>query len=108
MDHSQHSIERRIRLQYILEEVLGSSNVYFQPPANIRIQYPAIIYQRATKDERYANNALYANTKRYQVTIIDRDPDSTIPDRMARLPLCSYSRHFVNESLNHDVFDLYY
>ena len=108
MVQSQRNLNQRLKLQRVLEDSLGSSNVYFQPPANTKIAYPAIIYQRVAKDERFANNLLYNNTVRYQVTVIDRDPDSFIPEKVALLPLCSFSRHFVAESLNHDVFDLYY
>lgn len=108
MAPSQTSLNKRLKLQNILEDVLGSKNVYFQPPSNIRIAYPAIVYQRVAKNEVFANNALYNGTTRYQVTLIDRDPDSSIPSELAKLPLCSFSRFFVAESLNHDVFDLYF
>ena len=72
------------------------------------MNYPAIVYQRDALDSKFAGNRPYSLTKRYEVTIIDRDPDSSIPDRVAALPLSSFSRHFVVDNLNHDVYTLYF
>jgi hypothetical protein len=56
----------------------------------------------------FANNLPFRHTKRYQVTVIDRDPDSLIPDKVAALPMCLHNRFFVANNLNHDVFNLYF
>lgn len=101
-------MDRRLELQAMLETMLGTRNVYFQPPANVKMNYPAIVYQRDNVDSLFAGNRPYRHTKRYEVTIIDRDPDSTIPGRVAALPLSSFSRHFVVDNLNHDVYSLYF
>lgn len=101
-------MDQRLKLQELLEGVLGTRNVYFQPPANVQMNYPAIVYQRDALDSKFAGNRPYSLTKRYEVTIIDRDPDSSIPDRVAALPLSSFSRHFVVDNLNHDVYTLYF
>ncbi len=101
-------MDQRLKLQELLEEILGTRNVYFQPPANVKMNYPAIVYQRDALDSKFAGNRPYSLTKRYEVTIIDRDPDSSIPDRVAALPLSSFSRHFVVDNLNHDVYTLYF
>ena len=37
----------RIKLQAKLEELLGSRNVYYQPPETLKIEYPAIIYSKS-------------------------------------------------------------
>lgn len=98
----------RLKLQTILEEKLGSSNVYFQPPASVRMKYPAIVYSRSDIDNRFADNSPYSQEKAYTVTIIDKDPDSEIVDRIASLPKCMYDRNYRIENLNHDVFTLFY
>lgn len=98
----------RLQLQTLLETLIGSRNVYFQPPATVKMQYPAIVYKRDRIDMRYANNDVYRFTKRYTLTYIDSDPDSPNPDKIARLPLCSFSRHFTADTLNHDIFYIYY
>lgn len=81
--------------------------VYFQPPANVNMSYPCIVYSRDRNWTSFASNAPYRYTKRYQVTVIDRDPDSPIPDKIAALPTCSHEQAFVADNLHHDVFSLY-
>lgn len=99
---------RRIELQALLETLLGSQNVYFQPPPSVMMKYPAIVYNLDAIDTEFADNSPYNRTKRYQVTVMDRNPDSAIPDKIGALPMCLFSRHFVVDNLNHDVFTLYF
>lgn len=98
----------RLDLQLLLEALLGTSNVYFQPPANVQMEFPAIVYNRDSAETLFAGNVPYRYTKRYQVTVIDSDPDSGIPDKVAALPMCTFSRAFVADNLNHSVFNLYF
>lgn len=105
---AQSQVDRRIKLQTLLENILGSGNVYFQPAENVRMKYPAIVYNRSDIDSYHANNLVYLNKTKYQVTIIDRDPDSKVVEHMSELPYCAFKQHFVSDSLNHDIFDLYY
>lgn len=97
---------QRQLLQALLEAI--TPNVYFQPPANVAMQYPCIVYARDLVDTRFADNAPYRINQRYLVTVIDRDPDSAIPAQVASLPLCSYDRSYVADNLNHDVFRLFF
>lgn len=98
----------RLELQALLVGLLGSPNVYFQPPPSIQMKYPAIVYKRDFINIDHANNKPYKHLKRYQVTVIDRDPDSDIPDRVAMIPQCSFDRYFTADNLNHNVFTLYF
>lgn len=103
-----YTMGQRLQLQDLLEEILGSSNVYFQPPANVQMQYPCIVYKRDAANTEFAGNNPYRHTRRYQVTIIDRNPDAVTYDKVAALPMCVLNRFFVADNLNHDVFDLYF
>lgn len=98
----------RLQLQSLLEAVLGSEHVYFQPPANVQMQYPCIVYKRDRADTQFAGNFPYCYEKRYQVTVISRDPDGVIPDKIAALPKCVHARFFTADNLNHDVFTLFF
>lgn len=106
MDPEQPS--RRIQLQSLLEELLGSSEVHFQPPANIAMAYPAILYNLDDEWKLYADNATFKSTKRYLVTVVTDDPDSDIPDKVSALPMCSFDRFYPAENLNHYVYNLYF
>ncbi|GHU60674.1 hypothetical protein FACS1894171_2460 [Clostridia bacterium] len=98
----------RIDLQTIFENLLGSRNVYFQPPASIKMRYPAIVYGLDDIENTFANDEVYLSKRKYAVTVIDEDPDSPIVDKIAALPTCQFNRHFESDNLNHDVFILHY
>lgn len=100
--------DRRLELHELLVQVLGSRNVYFQPPESTRMSYPAIVYNRSTIRNTHASDGIYRQNHEYQVTVIDADPDSPIVDAVSKLPSCRYGNHFTKDGLNHDVFQLYY
>ena len=98
----------RTELQAKLEALLGTKSVHFQPPATVRLRYPCIIYKLDARYELYADNRLYRHLNRYLITIIDRDPDSGIPDQVAGMEYCSFERFYTADGLNHWIFDLYF
>lgn len=98
----------RLELQSKLEELLGSRNVYYQPPENLKISYPAIVYSKEDIDIKYANNKNYNNTNRYNIIVIDKLPDNNVINKILQLPLSSYDRHYNDDNLNHDSITLYY
>ena len=101
-------MSRRLELQAILVGVLGSSNVYFQPPATLKMLYPCIRYQRGVISTKHANDRMYSNMTGYTITVIDANPDSLIPGKLLALPMCAFDRHYTADNLNHDVFIKYY
>jgi hypothetical protein len=98
----------RLEFQDLLESVLGGPSVYFQPPPNEQMVYPAIVYNRDYERALFADNVPYFRKLRYQVTVIDPDPDSSILGRVADLPMTTFVRHFTTENLNHDIYDVYF
>ena len=98
----------RVTLQNLLEELLGSRNVYYQPPPNVQMKYPAIVYSRERINNMHADNKVYKQNNAYQIIVIDKNPDSEIVEKMSYFPLCSHTNHYVSDNLNHDVFTLYY
>ena len=95
----------RLDLQSLLETF--TDHVYFQPPTNVQMQFPCIVYKLDDMDSDFADNRPYYRKKRYMVTVIDRDPDTSIPDNVADLPLTSFLRNFVADNLHHFVILLY-
>jgi hypothetical protein len=98
----------RSELQTILKTLLGSNNVYFQPPPSINMKYPCIVYKRDSARTVFAENKPYRHTKRYQVIVIDSNPDSDIPAKIAALPMCIFDRFYPADNLNHDVFNIFF
>ena len=100
---------RRYEFQEILEELVPpDAEVHFQPPDNINLVYPCIIYKRDYAQTRFADNLPWTIKKRYQVTVLDRSPDSEIADKVAKLPSSTFLRHYTQDGLNHDLFIIYY
>ena len=99
---------QRLELQALLMEILSSGQVYFQPPPSVSMDYPCIVYNRDYEQINHADDKPYLRRRRYQVTVIDRNPDSDIPAKIAELPLCSYDRFYTSDNLNHDVFKLFF
>jgi len=95
-----------LQLHDLLEEI--TEHVYFQPPENIRMAYPCIIYSRDGVSSDHANNELYRHAKRYQVTVVDRDPDTEIADKVEALQYAAFERSFPADDLNHYVFTLFF
>lgn len=101
-------MKNRLELQGLLEELLGTRNVYFQPPASVKMKYPAIVYSLNNIRNEFANNKPYRQGIGYSLTVIDKNPDSEIVQRVSRLPMCSFNRQYVFDNLNHSVFTIYY
>lgn len=98
----------RLDFHEVLCEVLGTRNVYYQPPESVKMKYPAIVYFRNDIENIFANNDVYKQSYFYQVTVIDYDPDSEIVHKVSQLPMCVFDRHFTSDNLNHDVFTICY
>lgn len=101
-------MDRRPELQTLLEGILDSNHVYFQPPPTVQMEYPCIVYKRDFALTFFAGDKPYRFGKRYQVIVIDTDPDSVIPDKISALPLCIFDRFYTADNLNHDVFKLFF
>ena len=100
----------RLKLHQMLCEIIGSTSpkkCAFEPPPSINLEYPCIVYERANARIFHADNAPYLIRDRYTVTVIDEDPDSEYVEKLEKLPLTSYDRHFYSDGLNHDVFTIY-
>ena len=101
-------MDSRLELHEMLCGILGSRNVYFQPPESVKMNYPAIVYSRKAIDNQFADNGVYKQDTGYELTYIDKDPDSPNVKKISQLPCCRFDRHFTADNLNHDVFTLYH
>lgn len=98
----------RTELQTIFETLLGSRNVYFQPPESVKLKYPCIVYERSGSRNYHADNDKYLKYKQYTVTYIDVNPDSEIPDEIEKMDHCRFERWFALDNLNQWRFTLYF
>lgn len=99
----------RLELQSKLEELLGSRQVYYQPPESIKMEYPAIVYSKSKIDIDRANDSVYTKNTRYEITVIDKKPDNPVIEKLlACFSYCTHDRYYKADNLNHDVLTLYY
>ena len=108
----------RTRLDFdrYLRGIVGEGvSVYFQPPSNVsgagqkvikNIKYPAIIYSLDEYNTMSANNKKYSVQKEYGVTLITKDPDSDLPDKLVMLPTSRFDRNYESDGLYHSVFTI--
>src|SRR4051812_10975857 len=62
--------ELQTLLESLFEDEEDEAHVYFQPPSNITMHYPCIVYRRDSSRTLFAGNEKYLHSKRYQVTVI--------------------------------------
>lgn len=72
------------------------------------MQYPAIVYSRDDIENNHANNGVYVQSTAYNIIVIDPDPDSEVVQKVSKLPMCMFDRHYAADNLNHDSFTIYY
>lgn len=99
---------RRVDLHNLICETIGSRNAYYQPPATVKLKYPCVVYRLDDMPIIHADNKPYHWDHAYLLTVIDRDPESEIREKIAALPTCRFQRFFVSDNLNHYVFRVYY
>lgn len=99
------------KLQAIMTDVNPDyqfkTHVYFRPPSK-GINYPCITYDLSAEDTQHADNIKYIHFNRYILTVVDKNPDSEIKDRVSELPHCKLDRTYQSDGLNHFVFVIYY
>lgn len=98
----------RSELHEKLCELLGSRNVYYQPPESVKMEYDAIRYSLDDMFTLLANGKRYVSEKRYNVIVISRLPDPEVVDKILELPYSSLGRPYVADNLNHYPITLYY
>lgn len=99
----------RIELHETLKTILGSNNVYFNPPEKLKMEYPCIRYKRTTVRTENADDKIYLKYNRYQIVVIDKNVDSQIADRiLEQLPLTTISNFTISEGLLHVFMETYY
>lgn len=107
-------MSRRLKLHDILCGILECPNkgsecrAYFQPPATVKMKYPAIVYALNDIENTFADNRVYLSSRCYSITVIDSDPDSELIGKVASLPTSRFNRHYTKDNLNHDVFEIFY
>lgn len=97
----------RLELHELLLSI-GGPNVYYQIPSNLTIKYPAIKYSINKIDNNHANNLVYHQERSYSITVMSKDADCDIVDKISKLPKCIFDRQFIVDNIYHTAFIMYY
>lgn len=98
----------RTELQDKLKELLGSNEVYYQPPESMKMSYPAIILSRDILNSNYANDKKYSKMDKYKIVVATKLPDIPVLDDILDLPYCSSTvAPYMSNGLIHYVFSIY-
>lgn len=95
-------------LRNLMESLDLEPRTYYRPKSNTQMSYPCIVYKRDYQATSFADNVKYAHLKRWQLTIIDEDPDSLIPDKVEELQYTTFIRDFTADGLNHTIITIYF
>ena len=98
----------RLELHETLCDILGSRNVYFQPPTNVSMRYPAIVYNLSDIENKHADDGVYSFTNQYQITLIDRNPETDVVYKINQLQTANFIRSYSSDNLNHWVFEIFF
>ena len=100
-------MNNRIDLHNLLLKLAGP-NVYYQIPSNMKMKYPAVKYERGKIDNNHADSMVYSQNISYSITVISKDPDEPIVEKISKIPTCEYDRDYIIDNLYHTVFKIYY
>lgn len=97
-------------------KAIGINHVYFEPPADIVMEYPCLRIKRATISTRSADNRIYKKDDAFDLIWISRLPDDEMSHTLldgsdevdAPFVKIRHIRHYVADGMHHDQYKLYY
>jgi len=101
-------VASRLEFQALLQTLLGTGNVYFQPPPAFEMVYPCIVYSLSDIDAKHADNSPFILTTEYSVMYISRQPDDSAIYILAKLRGAKFGRTYIANGLNHAVFTIHF
>lgn len=97
----------RLKLQSKLEEILGSSNVYYQPPETVKMTYPCIVFSLQDIPTQYSGDKITHYTFVYSVIYISRKSVSDTRIKILNnIPKSKFNRRYIYDTLYHDEFTI--
>ncbi len=89
----------------MLEEILGSPNVYFQAPPNTGMVYPCIVYKFVRFNIQRADNKPYLVTGRWEIHHMYKDIKNDLKEKFAlETPFCTWDKRIVSKNIYNDYY----
>ena len=96
----------RDTLQLKLESILGSTNVYYNPPESLKMSFPAIVYNLSDIRQVHADNRKYVDFTTYKITVISKQVDNPAIRGVLDLPMTKFSTNYTKNGFYHTVIFL--
>lgn len=102
-------MKTREELQTLLEETLGSRNVYFQAPPNNKMEYPCIVYRFVNYDRKNADNQPYILTGHWEIHHMYKSLKNDLKTKMLFIaPYVSLDRPSIKaDGIYNDYYTIY-
>lgn len=97
----------RLTLHQKLIDILGSGNVYYNPPETLKMNFPCIVYSLNYIERIDADNNMYLDFTKYKIVLISKKVDHPAVKELMKLPLTRYSTRYTKDGFYHDAFILY-
>jgi len=94
-------------LLHLLQKAVDHNRVYFQPPENLKIGYPAVIFHLSKIKVDHAGDVPYKGAREYSVTLITKDPEPEVLDEILKIPYTTLDTTYITDGMNHFVFTTY-
>ena len=91
----------------LLRKAVGHNRVYFQPPENLKIGYPAVVFHLSKIKLDHADDAPYKGAREYSVTLITKEPEPEVLDEILKIPYTTLDTTYISDGMNHFVFTTY-
>ena len=98
-------MKTRLEIQQMLEDVLGSSNVYFQAPPNTGMKYPCIVYKFVRFNVTHADNQPYLVSGHWEVHHMYKNPKNDLKEKFIfDIFCCTFDRRLVADGVYNDYY----
>lgn len=91
----------------LLQKAVDHNRVYFQPPENLKIGYPAVIFHLSKVKIDHADDTPYKGAREYSVTLITKEPEPEVLDEILKIPYTTLDTTYIADGMNHFVFTTY-
>lgn len=96
----------RLTLHHKLVDILGSENVYYNPPESQKLNFPCIVYNLSYIEQIHADNIKYIDYTTYKITVVSKNPDHPAIRSILDIPMTKFSTNYVKNGFYHCVLIL--
>lgn len=90
----------RLRFHNALQAYVGNNiKLYFNPPEDLKLQIPCIRYSLSTFNVRHADDQVHRAVPIYDVTLVTRDVDDPLIEKLVKFPGSRFDRTYRDSSL---------